>query len=319
MDAADDLRPDDLPEREQQPADQVTDQSAEQPAVEQSADGEQADDLQVAVALAREAGRRLVEHRADFLTRLGRDAQSGTGQTLTRDEVRALKDSADAMSHVYLTEQLAALRPDDAVLSEEGVDRAHRDDAERVWIVDPLDGTSEYGQQRSDWAVHVALWQRDASPAGGTLIAGVVELPGQHRTLTTGDAALDLPIPRHRAVRFVASRSRPPAMLGDVMTRLADRLAQDGLNTHGVELIQVGSVGAKVNEIIAGNAEVYLHDSGFFEWDLAAPLAVADHYGLYARHLDGSRFQLNQRPPFVRDSLFCIAALEAYLAEALER
>lgn len=287
------------------------------------------DDLDIATAVAREAGRRLLEHRTEFVARvlgtqvLGNDAlaaatsRAGTGE-LSRDDIRALKDTADAMSHNYIVERLAELRPGDAVLSEEGVDLADRDESERVWIVDPLDGTSEYGQRRADWAVHVALWERDTSaPTGGHLLAGVVELPAQGRTLTTGDAAIELPIPADRPIRFVSSRSRPPLMLDDVIAALEVLLAERGVTGQGVEILRVGSVGAKVAEIIAGRADVYLHDSGFYEWDLAAPLAVAHHYGIDARHLDGSDFELNQRPPFVRNSLFCTAALEPLVREAM--
>lgn len=253
-------------------------------------------DIELAERVARRAGELLVQLRADF----------GPVDPSDRDRLRQLRDTADRASHELIAGELAESRPADAVLSEEGVDEADRDTADRVWIVDPLDGTSEYGQGRTDFAVHIALWQRDQpGEAGGRLKLGVVDLPAGGRCWTSAGATAGTtaeggrPV-SGRPVRLVVSRSRPPAIVADP-DRLAEVFRGAGIETPGVELLNVGSVGAKVGEILAGRADLYIHDSGFFEWDVAAPLAVARHHGLAACHLDGSEVTFNHRPTRVRD------------------
>ena len=108
------------------------------------------DDLAVAVALAAGAGEVLVGLRAE------------QGDALPGKE---LKDAGDAAAQAWLAQALAVARPGDAVLSEEAADDAARLEADRVWIIDPLDGTREFSERlgdgwRDDWAVHIALWQR---------------------------------------------------------------------------------------------------------------------------------------------------------------
>src|SRR5262249_7464543 len=151
---------------------------------------------------------------------------------------------------------LARSRPGDAVLSEEGADNPVRLSSARVWIVDPLDGTREFSELgRRDWAVHVALWE------SGELVAGAVALPAQGVTLATPDVT---PPPAHPGPpRIVVSRTRPPAIALQVCERL------------GGTLVEMGSAGAKVAAVIQGSVEVYVHAGGQYEWDSAAPVAVA--------------------------------------------
>lgn len=248
------------------------------------------DDLALAVRLAQEAGRLLVDLRLAY-------GPIKAGDEQDKARMKQLRDEADRLSHEFLVTGLSAARPDDAVLSEEGVDEEERDTAARVWIVDPLDGTWEYGQGRADFAVHVALWDRSADG----LLAGVVDLPEQGLTRTSGDEQTAAGIPAGRPIRIVVSRTRPPQHLDELAARVAERAARAGLNSHGVEIVSVGSVGAKVAELLAGRADAYVHDSGFYEWDAAAPMAVAEHYGLVAEHLDGSRVTFNHRPPWVKN------------------
>ncbi len=257
-------------------------------------------DIELAERVARRAGELLVQLRSDF----------GPVDRSDRDRIRQLRDAADRASHELIAAELAGNRPADAVLSEEGVDGTARDTADRVWIVDPLDGTSEYGQGRTDFAVHIALWQRDQpGEAGGRLKLGVVDLPAGGLCWTSaGPAAEPAAGPAGESVRpdpgapvrLVVSRSRPPKIVEDP-ERLADIFRGAGIENPGVELLNVGSVGAKVAEILAGRADLYVHDSGFFEWDVAAPLAVARHHGLAGCHLDGSEVTFNHRPTRVRD------------------
>ena len=149
------------------------------------------DDHALARELAEEAGRRLLELRA------------GGGFS---DEPDLLRKAGDRQSHEFLTAELARRRPGDVVLSEEGADDPARLAAERVWIVDPLDGTREFGEPgRTDWAVHVALWERRAAQGAGDLTAGAVALPAQGHVLST----LDPPAP-HRC-RIGSAPSAPPA------------------------------------------------------------------------------------------------------------
>ena len=164
------------------------------------------------------------------------------------------------------------------MLSEEGADNPIRLSAERVWIVDPLDGTREFSELgRDDWAVHVALWQ------AGELVAGAVALPAQGVTLATPDVAKPPPAPA--TPRIVVSRTRPPAIA------LAVRDALNGT------LVEMGSAGAKVAAVVQGHADVYVHAGGQYEWDSAAPVAVARAAGLHTSRIDGSPLVYNQARP----------------------
>jgi len=177
-------------------------------------------------------------------------------------------------------------RPDDAVLSEEGADNPIRLRSERVWIVDPLDGTREFSELgRKDWAVHVALWQ------SGELVAGAVALPAQGVTLATPDPAP--PPDATEAPRIVVSRTRPPAIALQV---------RDHLNGT---LVEMGSAGAKVAAVVQGLADVYVHAGGQYEWDSAAPVAVARAAGLHTSRIDGSPLQYNRPDPLLPDLVVC--------------
>jgi 3'(2'), 5'-bisphosphate nucleotidase len=196
------------------------------------------------------------------------------------------KSAGDRRSHDFLMEALAAERPDDAVLSEEGVDNPVRLSAERVWIVDPLDGTREFSELgRDDWAVHVALWQ------SGELVAGAVALPAQGLTLATPDVAAPPVAPA--TPRVVVSRTRPPAVA------LAVRDALGGV------LVEMGSAGAKVASVVQGLADVYVHAGGQYEWDSAAPVVVARAAGLYCSRIDGSPLDYNRADPLLPDLIVC--------------
>ena len=227
-------------------------------------------DHEVAARLATEAGQLLLAVREEL-------ADAAAAER---------KAAGDKRSHDYLMEALARERPDDAVLSEEGVDDPVRLSAQRVWIVDPLDGTREFSELgRADWAVHVALWQ------GGALVAGAVALPAQGVTLATPDPA---PPPGHSGEpRIVVSRTRPPAVALQV---------RDQLNGT---LVEMGSAGAKVAAVIQGLADVYVHAGGQYEWDSAAPVAVARAAGLHTSRIDGSPLAYNRADPLLPDLVVC--------------
>ncbi|MGV9826793.1 3'(2'),5'-bisphosphate nucleotidase CysQ [Gordonia sp. NPDC003429] len=214
---------------------------------------------------------------------------------------RELGDEGDRRSNDFLLARLAAERPDDAVLSEESADDKSRLTAARVWIVDPVDGTREYGsvdadgRGRSDWAVHVALWSADG---GGTLIAGAVALPALGVTYlddatpvapTAGLAAT----PRGDRPRVVVSGSRPPAF------------SQDVADAIGGEVLQMGSAGAKAMAVVRGEADAYVHAGGQYEWDSAAPVAVAAAKGLWCGRIDGSPLVYNQDDTYLPDLVIC--------------
>jgi 3'(2'), 5'-bisphosphate nucleotidase len=204
-------------------------------------------------------------------------------------------------SHDFLMQALAAERPGDAVLSEEGADDPIRLTSERVWIVDPLDGTREFSELgREDWAVHVALWQ------AGELVAGAVALPAQGVTLATPDVAPPPPAPA--APRIVVSRTRPPEVA------LAVREALGGT------LVEMGSAGAKVASVVQGIADVYVHAGGQYEWDSAAPVAVARAAGLFTSRIDGSPLRYNQPDVLLPDLIVCRPELaDAVLAVTTAR
>jgi 3'(2'), 5'-bisphosphate nucleotidase len=182
--------------------------------------------------------------------------------------------------------ELRRARPSDAVLSEEGVDDAARLRSSRVWIVDPLDGTREFSEiGRDDWAVHVALW------CDGDLAAGAVALPAQGVTLAT--PTVPVPPDPPAVPRILVSRTRPPAMA----QRVCDEL--------GGTLVEMGSAGAKVCAVVQGRAEVYVHAGGQYEWDSAAPVAVARAAGLHTSRVDGTPLRYNQADPLLPDLVVC--------------
>ncbi|MFI0482424.1 inositol monophosphatase family protein [Actinomadura sp. 9N215] len=304
-----------------------------------------ADDHALAAELAAAAGRLLLDVR---------DEQGFA-------DARALKDAGDLRAHEYLMAALAERCPGDAVLSEEGRsavagkrvggdDRAptrntadaERLTADRVWIVDPLDGTREFSEEgRRDWAVHVALWRRDPSGGGGRLAAGAVALPAQGLTLrtdATGGASLvrvdpgepdpvtagpihgggttphtlgngwdasrrgqprevplHVPAPDAGKLRIAVSRTRPP----EFVRLLAEQLDLD------VELVPIGSAGAKISAVLLGEVDAYVHAGGQYEWDSAAPAAVALAAGAHASRVDGSALEYNRKDPRLPDILVC--------------
>jgi len=208
-------------------------------------------------------------------------------------------DVGDRQAHVFLLELLAEEAPGDAVLSEEGRDDLRRLDHERVWIIDPVDGTREFSEPgRTDWAVHVAL------AIDGVAVAGAVALPARGLTLTTDPP----PAPRpddEGEPRILVSRSRPPFQA---------RLIQESL---GGRLVPMGSAGAKAMAVVLGEADVYAHAGGQYEWDNAAPAAVAHAAGLHATRLDGSPLRYNQRDPWLPDLLICRPDLAEGVLRAL--
>jgi len=225
------------------------------------------------------------ELAAELATRAG-DLLLALRQELADAPPAARKAAGDKGSHDYLMEALSARRPGDAVLSEEAADDRARLSARRVWIVDPLDGTREFGEAgRDDWAVHVALW------CDGELAAGAVALPAQGVTLAT--PAVPAPPDPPAVPRIVVSRTRPP----DVAVRVRDRL--------GGTLVEMGSAGAKVAAVVQGRAEVYVHAGGQYEWDSAAPVAVARAAGLHTSRIDGSPLRYNRNDPLLPDLLVC--------------
>jgi len=247
------------------------------------------DDHALARELAAEAGRRLVELRA-----------SG-------GEPDLLRKAGDRLSHEFLTAELAARRPGDVVLSEEGADNRARLDARRVWIVDPLDGTREFGEPgRTDWAVHVALWERSDTSGPGDLTAGAVALPAQGQVLSTPDP----PSPHEPSgasgrIRIVVSRTRAPRFVRNI----ADLI--------NAELVPLGSAGAKVAAVVGGEVDAYVHGGGFYEWDTAAPVAVARAAGFHASRIDGSALVYNQPDLLMPDILVCRPAVAGVVLQAI--
>ncbi len=240
------------------------------------------DDVAVATSAARAAARVLLALRADGEL---------TG--------RALGDAGDAAAQQAISAVLAAERPDDAVLSEEAADDARRLSADRVWIVDPLDGTREYGEAgRSDWAVHVALW------ADGELSSSAVALPALDQVLVTEPAPVR-PARRDGPVRIAVSRSRPPAE--------ADAVAE----ALGAELVPMGSAGFKVLAVVRGEVDAYVHSGGMYQWDSAAPVAVARAAGLATSRIDGSPLVYNAAELSLPDLVVCRPELAAPILAAV--
>ena len=212
-----------------------------------------------------------------------------------------VKDTGDLEAHRFIMSALREHFPDDGILSEEGRDDLSRLDKERVWIVDPLDGTREFGEPgRSDWAVHVALTEN------GTPTAGAVALPAIGQTLTTEPASQLSPAHDGRP-RLVVSRSRAPA---------AAMIVAEAL---GAELLALGSAGAKAMAVVLGHADIYAHSGGQYEWDNCAPAAVAMAAGLHASRCDGSPLDYNYEDPWLPDLLICRPEFKEEALAALRR
>jgi len=217
------------------------------------------------------------------------------------EDPAALRAAGDRRSHELLLTALARWRPHDAVLSEEGIDDPARLSADRVWIVDPLDGTREYAEAgRTDWAVHVALWERRA----GGLTGGAVALPATGVVLGS-DTPPPYPTRTPGPLTLAVSRTRPP----EFMTALAERLE--------AELVPMGSAGAKASAVIEGRVDAYVHTGGQYEWDSAAPVAVALATGLHVSRVDGSNLEYNRPDPRLPDLLVCRTELAERLLDAL--
>ena len=211
------------------------------------------------------------------------------GELLVRRRAEgASKDDGDRESNDLILGMLAEHRPEDAVLSEESKDDLVRVERSRVWIVDPLDGTREFGEAgRTDWAVHVAL------VIGRSPYACAVALPAQDNLVLTTAAPPALAPPHDGKLRLLVSRTRPP--------KLAEHLA----TTLDAELVPLGSAGAKAMAVVQGVADIYAHAGGQYEWDSAAPVGVASAVGYHCSRLDGSALVYNSRDPYLPDLLIC--------------
>ena len=235
-------------------------------------------DVELAIHIADGAGRLLLDLR-----------QAGTF------EGKALGAEGDRVANGFIIDTLRRQRPADAILSEEEVNDVARCSVERVWIVDPLDGTREYGEGRSDWAVHIAL------AMGGRPEIGAVALPGLGLTLDSGRPQPLAPTPD--TLRMLVSRSRP--------AREAVAVAE----TLGAELVPMGSAGAKAMAVVRGEADIYLHSGGQYEWDNCAPVAVALAAGLHCSRIDGSALTYNHANPWLPDLLICPKPLAAQILQ----
>jgi 3'(2'), 5'-bisphosphate nucleotidase len=229
-------------------------------------------DARLAERLATEAGALLlaIQHSREF-------------------EGKALGKHGDAVANSFLMKALAQFRAEDAILSEEEVNDVARCSVRRVWIVDPLDGTREYGEGRDDWAVHVAL------AIDSVAMVGAVALPGLALTLTSA-APLPLAIP-NSPLKMVVSRTRPAAEAVAVAEKL------------NAELVPMGSAGAKAMAVVRGVADIYLHSGGQYEWDNCAPVAVAQAAGLHCSRIDGAPLVYNAADPYLPDLLICHAEM----------
>lgn len=245
------------------------------------------DDAHLATRLAVDAGHLLVQLRAEAAEE--------------RMPSWRLMDAGDLLSHRFIVEQLRRARPDDAVMSEEGVEDRRRFARDHCWIVDPLDGTNEYGEWgRADWAVHVALW------SDGRFAAGAVSLPAVGLVFSTDPASTVPPMHRPRP-RLVTSRNRNPWSAVVV----ADAL--------GCDAVRLGSAGAKTMAVVLGEADIYVHDGGMYQWDSAAPAAVALAAGLHVSRLDGSPVVYNEPDPWLPDFVVCRPELADDVLAALSR
>ncbi|HTX95133.1 MAG TPA: inositol monophosphatase family protein [Mycobacterium sp.] len=247
---------------------------------------------------------------------LAADLAADAGQLLlkVRDEIGfghpwELGDAGDSLANALILQRLRAERPDDAVLSEEAYDDLSRVNRDRVWIIDPLDGTREFSTPgRDDWAVHVALWQRPTN-SQREITDAAVALPARANTVyrsdtVTADAAR-VGVPS--TIRIAVSATRPPAVLHRIR------------ETVPILPVAIGSAGAKAMALINGHVDAYVHAGGQWEWDSAAPAGVVMAAGMHASRLDGSPLRYNQRDPYLPDFVMCRAELATILLGAIRQ
>ena len=232
-------------------------------------------DAELAAHLAERAGRILLEVRASGMF-----------------EGKSLGQAGDQTANQFLVHALRQQRPEDGLLSEESKDTPERLGKSRVWIIDPVDGTREYGEARADWAVHVGL------AVDGVAELGAVALPGRNDPMTGAGTVLRSDEPRalppgQDPPRLLVSRTRPAAEALAVAERL------------GGALLEMGSAGAKAMAVVMGEAEIYLHSGGQYEWDSCAPVAVARARGLHCSRIDGSPLLYNNQDTYMPDLLIC--------------
>jgi 3'(2'), 5'-bisphosphate nucleotidase len=238
--------------------------------------------------VAAEAGKFLVELRGDIGFR----------------DSYGLGDTGDRLANTLILDRLREHRPRDAILSEEAADDLSRLRADRVWIVDPVDGTREFSMPgRTDWAVHIALWQRTGHGAG-EITDAAVGLPAIGEVYRT-DTVTTPPPRRPGPIRIATSRNRPPT----VLWWLRDVL--------DVELVGIGSAGAKAMAVVRGDVDAYVHAGGQYEWDSAAPAGVVKAAGMHASRLDGSPLVYNRPDPYLPDFVMCRSELADTLLEAI--
>lgn len=230
-------------------------------------------DAELAIRLAVQTGRGLVDLRRRMTAEGAHSWQ--------------VMDGGDTAAQRFIADELHRLRPDDPVLSEEGLEDPRRFSQDRAWIIDPLDGTREFGEPgRSDWAVHIALW------ADGAFVAAAVSLPAIGVVFATEPAPTLPPVERERPI-LVTSRSRAPYAAAVVAHAL------------DAQPMRLGSAGAKAMSVVNGETDIYVHDSGMYQWDSAAPAAVALAAGLHVSRIDGSPIVYNLRDPWLPDFIVC--------------
>ncbi len=254
------------------------------------------DDMRLALDIAEKASLALLEIRKEGFA--------------TGEHGKTLSDRGDIVSEEIIRELIRVNRPDDALLSEEQLsDDKHRLDVERVWIVDPLDGSREFGTEGNDeWAIHIALWSKLCATTQEKVTAGisvaVVALPSKGEVYTSFDLVKN-PFKIQSPMRVVVSATRPP----DWIFRLGEYL--------DLEIVPMGSAGVKAMEVVAGRADAYLHAGGQYEWDSAAPVGVALACGLHASRIDGSALKYNRSSPYMPDILICRPELASELLSVI--
>ncbi len=264
-------------------------------------------DHELARKLARETGTLLLG-----LRKHAQGLQGGEDETHSVLAQEVLGSEGDRVAHDYLMEQFSTHRPNDVVLSEEGDLEVARLNAKRVWIIDPLDGTAQYSSGGEDFSVHIALWEAGAS-APSQITVACVAVPTRNELWS-----MDEPVQRYQPngapIRILVSRSRPPREIDVVIQKLEEAFPGRGR----VEIIPMGSVGAKVGAILAGDADAYFNSGGFYEWDLAAPLGVAIHNGLSVTDCSGNQIELNKANLKVKDILICRPEITSTVVMALK-
>jgi 3'(2'), 5'-bisphosphate nucleotidase len=240
----------------------------------------------VALDLARQAGERIMGY---YRTGLPAEQKAGDEPVTQADR------EADAL----ISAGLRAAFPQDGMLTEESMDDPGRFARRRVWIVDPLDGTTEFLAETGEFSVMIGLAEE------GEPVLGVIYQPERDRLYwaVRGQGAYE--DTEHGAARLYVSSTRDPTAMCLTASRSHySRVVERARQSLGIQTVErLGSVGLKVGLVAQGACDLYIATTISKEWDLCAPHALLEEAGGVLTSLCGDAIRYNKPEVTLCDGL----------------